>query len=235
MVHFRIARFLSHRLALLGDLRGSRPTRHSAIRIKTRGSRLIVEFIALKLRCLESRLHHQLQIPLVHDRQAKMLGTHVAQDPLRQATQFAREPRSHLDPALSAREDPTSADRTSFRGSQEYLQTREQRTNQQSKSKEAQKNHQVITVAIRRHHRVSAPRRDAARDSNYQTYSHSNPPRIYHKDGGQDFLQEPDSTDTKTGSNLEGIQPFYSTDRASRGLVCSICEAYFLFRPAVKQ
>ena len=43
-------------------------------------------------------------------------------------------------------------------------EAREQRTNQQSKSKEAQKNHQAITVAIRRH-RVSAPRRDAARDT----------------------------------------------------------------------
>ena len=59
----------------------------------------------------------------------------------------------------------------SVRGSQEYLQTRELRTNQQSKSKETKKNHQVITVAIRRHHRVSTPARDAARDSNYQTYS----------------------------------------------------------------
>ena len=113
MVHFRIARFLSHRLALLGDLRGSHPTR-SAIRTKTLCSRLIVEFIALELRRLESRLHHQLRIPLVHDRQAKMLGTHVAQDPLRQAQQ-------------SAREDPTSADRTSFRGSQEYQRPREPR------------------------------------------------------------------------------------------------------------
>ena len=43
-------------------------------------------------------------------------------------------------------------------------EAREQRTNQQSKSKEAQMNHQAITVTIRRH-RVSAPRRDAARDT----------------------------------------------------------------------
>ena len=128
MVHFWIARFLSHRLALLRDLRGSHPTR-SAIRTKTLCSRLIVEFIALELRRLESRLHHQLRIPLVHDRQAKMLGTHVAQDPLRQAQQFARESTENpaLDLALSAREDLTSADRTSFRGSQEYQHPREPR------------------------------------------------------------------------------------------------------------
>ena len=68
-------------------------------------------------------------------------------------------------------------------------EAREQRTIQQSKSKEAQKNHQAITVAIRRHHRVSAPGRYAARDSNYQTYSHSNPLRIYREDGGQDFYK----------------------------------------------
>ena len=112
----------------------------------------------------------------------------------------------------------------SVRGSQEYLQTREKQTNQQSKeqgSAEEPSSHQVF----RRNHRVSTPARDAARDSNYQTYSHSNPPRIYHKD-----LQEPDSTDTKAGSNIEEIQPFYSTDRASRGLVCSICEAYFFIQ-----
>ena len=88
-------------MALLGDLRGSHPTR-SAIRTKTLCSRLIVEFIALELRRLESRLHHQLRIPLVHDRQAKMLGTHVAQDPLRQAQQFARE--STENPALDLAE-----------------------------------------------------------------------------------------------------------------------------------
>ena len=158
MVHFRIARFLSHRLALLGDLRGSHPTR-SAIRTKTLCSRLIVEFIALELRRLESRLHHQLRIPLVHDRQAKMLGMHVAQDPSSQALSAVCEgvhresrprPRRSLRgrirqvPIVPASE---GARNISVRGSQEYLQTRELRTNQQSKSKETKKNHQVITVA----------------------------------------------------------------------------------------
>ena len=97
------------------------------------------------------------------------------------------------------------------------------------RAKKTKKNHQVITVTIRRHHGVSTPTRDAARDSNFQTYSlrilRGSITRTEDK-----ILQEPDSKDTKTGSNLEEIQPFYSSDRASRGLVCSICEAYFFIK-----
>ena len=123
----------------------------------------------------------------------------------------------------------------SVRGSQEYSQTRELRTNQQSKSKETKKNHQVIKSSediIESQRPRATPRetqiiRPIAIESS-EDLSQGSRTRFF-------FLQEPDSTDTKTRSNLEGIQPFYSSNRASRGLVCSICEAYFLFRPAVKQ
>ena len=116
-------------------------------------------------------------------------------------------------------------------------EAREQRTIQQSKSKEAQKNHQAITVAIRRHHRVSAPRRDAARDTNHQTYSHSNPPRIYHKDGGQDFFftrARQHRYENKIESRGDSTILFFRSSVPSTSLL-NLRSLYFLFRPAVKQ
>ena len=160
---------------------------------------------------------------------------HVAQDPSRQALSSVCEGapipsprprpvceggsdkcRSHQlprEPGISASE---GAKNICKRGRSERISSQRARKPRRT----------IKSSPSQRRHRVSAPRRDAARDSNYQTYSHSNPPRIEDKI----FLQEPDSTDTKTRSNLEGIQPFYSSDRASRGLVCSICEAYFFIQ-----